>query len=356
MAKNEVAKGSDESVGLSLSWSWSGITGRIRSRFVSSADHLGAIRVDQSGLEAEREIALHRANTEAYLELMAAATQAVTSELKSEPEKARHALAIMLREGRKLNNVEECLGLALEDLRNRPDLSEALNEEGPDQLNADFVDRWGRYAEGANTEEARERWGRILAGEIRTPGTFTMKTLRVMDELSTEVAEIFQRLCEARIGTHGAPLAIANLTRQEVDTLEEADLVQPSVLGRYLKLRRFQRADGREVYMHNSSVVGWAVDVDEVDSLKSKLGLNNDGLPFYTEDTLALPVLGFTAVGRAIASIISTNQDDNVLKLANLIGQRLSFSTLVLYRRLGDNWELDHSWPSPNSDSSGARV
>lgn len=347
MAKRELVKKDGDGVGLNVSWSLKGISARIKSRFVSSADQLGATHMDERGLEAERRVAVHRANTDARLEIIAAATQAITGELKNDPEKASRALAVLLREEHKLENVEACLGLALEDLTNRPGLSEASDDTGPDDLNPDFVDRWGSYAEGANTEEARERWGRILAGEIRTPGTFSMKTLRVMDELGSDLAAIFHRLCELRVGAHGAPVALADLSPRELETLEEADLVQPSVLGRYTELTRAVRGDGKEIYMYGSSDAAWAVDVEEVEALKTKFKRNEGGMPYLVDGGLVLPVIGFTAAGRAIATIVSAQQGDNVLRLADLLARRLSLTTLVIYRPVGRGWNVDQSWVNP---------
>ena len=41
----------------------------------------------------------------------------------------------------------------------------------------------------------RTWWARLVAGEIQQPGTFSLRTMAVMDTLSTKEARLFTRLC-----------------------------------------------------------------------------------------------------------------------------------------------------------------
>ena len=64
--------------------------------------------------------------------------------------------------------------------------------------------RWSEGASriGIDDEERRAWWARLLAGEIQQPGTFSLRTLAVMDTLSTKEAQLFTRLCDY-VWTHG---------------------------------------------------------------------------------------------------------------------------------------------------------
>jgi hypothetical protein len=56
------------------------------------------------------------------------------------------------------------------------------------------MNRFERFAEDASTDELRQRWGRVLSAEIRKPGTFSPKVLRIVDEIDQSTAAIFERV------------------------------------------------------------------------------------------------------------------------------------------------------------------
>lgn len=86
--------------------------------------------------------------------------------------------------------------LALEDSRalNNPETAREVNEEDLDWLNY-----FGSYAEKARSEDLRVLWGRILAGEIRQRGSFSLMTLRVMAEIDPETAKMFEEETKHRV-------------------------------------------------------------------------------------------------------------------------------------------------------------
>ena len=72
-------------------------------------------------------------------------------------------------------------------------------EFGPDdlkELDSSWEHHWitGAGKVAADEEERRGWWARILAGEIRQPGSFSLRTLAAMDVLSTAEARLFSKL------------------------------------------------------------------------------------------------------------------------------------------------------------------
>lgn len=100
------------------------------------------------------------------------------------------------KDARRQLNKEGVIVTVLEYLQNEP-LSAAESNSGPEALSNEFIDRFERYAEDASTDDLRERWGRVLAGEIRKPGTFNRKVLRAVDELDSKTAMLFESLAHA---------------------------------------------------------------------------------------------------------------------------------------------------------------
>ena len=66
-----------------------------------------------------------------------------------------------------------------------------------DKLNSTWQSHWSEGASrvGIDDEERRSWWARLLAGEIQQPGTFSLRTMAVMDTLSTAEARLFTKVC-----------------------------------------------------------------------------------------------------------------------------------------------------------------
>ena len=67
------------------------------------------------------------------------------------------------------------------------------------EVDSDWLNYFGGYAEKARSEKVRDLWARVLAGEVRHPGSFSLTTLRVLAELDQQMALWFQEETEFRI-------------------------------------------------------------------------------------------------------------------------------------------------------------
>ena len=70
-------------------------------------------------------------------------------------------------------------------------IEELASHEIPkdNNLDEDFIKRFYRYASDINREEAQRVWARLLAGEICFPGSFSLKTLDLLRNITKEDAE-----------------------------------------------------------------------------------------------------------------------------------------------------------------------
>lgn len=78
--------------------------------------------------------------------------------------------------------------------------TEQEKESDTDELNSDWINRFRNHAEQASTEELRNVWARILAGEARRPGRFSAATLRFIGELDQLQAERCERISRLVLG------------------------------------------------------------------------------------------------------------------------------------------------------------
>ncbi|BAY23146.1 hypothetical protein NIES2100_29100 [Calothrix sp. NIES-2100] len=93
------------------------------------------------------------------------------------------------QELRKQQNIESICANAAEELANKSEIPE--NKPEPEWINH-FFD----IAEKISTEDLQYWWGKILAGEITEPGSFSLRTLETVKNLSRQEAENFVKLVQ----------------------------------------------------------------------------------------------------------------------------------------------------------------
>lgn len=68
-------------------------------------------------------------------------------------------------------------------------------QEPPDRrVDEDWLFRWRESASKVSAAELQALWGRVLAGEIKSPGTFSLRTLEFLKNLSREDARRITKL------------------------------------------------------------------------------------------------------------------------------------------------------------------
>jgi len=77
-------------------------------------------------------------------------------------------------------------------------LLEERDSVGDDEgtVSDEFLLSFDRMSEDASSEKMQEIWGRLLAGEIKTPGKFRRSTMRVLSDLDQVVANRFAEICD----------------------------------------------------------------------------------------------------------------------------------------------------------------
>ncbi|MDR6767484.1 hypothetical protein J2W88_002765 [Acidovorax delafieldii] len=75
------------------------------------------------------------------------------------------------------------------------------------QISVDWLNAFEREAAEITSEEMQLRFGKILAGEIKSPGSFSVRSIRLMSEIESDVAADFAHACSMAVAlvieTHG---------------------------------------------------------------------------------------------------------------------------------------------------------
>jgi hypothetical protein len=107
-------------------------------------------------------------------------------------------------------------------------------EGAPCRADPAKLDRILEGASKAYDEEAQRLWGRLLANEIVNPGRFSLRTLDVLRNLSSEEAQLFAKVCRFAINDPGILIRDGDLFEKAsgmsldaVMRLVEAGLISP---------------------------------------------------------------------------------------------------------------------------------
>lgn len=68
-----------------------------------------------------------------------------------------------------------------------------------DELDEDWLNAFETEASEKSSEQMQMLFGKILAGEIRRPKSFSIKTLRLISQLDAAAAQTFKRLCSLAV-------------------------------------------------------------------------------------------------------------------------------------------------------------
>lgn len=102
------------------------------------------------------------------------------------------------REIRKQNNIDNISEIAAQEISQE----EIVSEQPVDQ---DWATRFFDIAENISDEEMQMLWGKILAGEVKNPNSYSLRTLELLKNLSRKEAETFSRIANFVISSHNSP-------------------------------------------------------------------------------------------------------------------------------------------------------
>ncbi len=110
---------------------------------------------------------------------------------------------LAFQELRKQENIETVAGKALNILDGKP----SIEREDADP---DWLLRFFNSVEDISNEDMQEIWAMLLAGEIQNPGTYSLRTLEALHNLSPQEAQIFQEISKHCLCSAGGSSVLIN--------------------------------------------------------------------------------------------------------------------------------------------------
>jgi hypothetical protein len=122
------------------------------------------------------------------------------SEARREPFLDAAALAALCSDIQVAEEVRKQINVTRALLHAEEELEDDAQTPPIDSVNEDWLYRWRDSASQVSTEELQNLWGRVLAGEVKAPGRYSLRTLEFLRNLGKDEAEAIDRLSQFRLG------------------------------------------------------------------------------------------------------------------------------------------------------------
>lgn len=137
--------------------------------------------------KADAEAMLIHAEAEKKKNEILAATERQTSNPVSHEELNAIVSRIVGKEIRRQENIDAIFQFALDDLNKAKTIPSA-------KADSDWLTRFFNIVQNISDDELRRAWGKILSQEIQTPGSYSLRTLTTISNLSKKEAELFTKI------------------------------------------------------------------------------------------------------------------------------------------------------------------
>ncbi len=196
----------------------------------------------------------------------------------------------------------------LESIREEINISKAIihaeeelvgdPQSAPDRpIDEDWLYKWKENASKVSTEELQQLWGKILAGEVKSPGKYSLRTMDFLKNISQEEARLIEQLAQFNIS--------GCIARDEKDILNNNGIT----FGKLLFLQELGVIIGVEA-------IGMSMTYKSnvAESFQKVLVSNKKALLILHEDNskkLSLNSYGLSSLGKQIVSLgnFESNQE-----------------------------------------------
>jgi hypothetical protein len=167
------------------------------ARLCTTAVEYPVVRIEAAIAERRAESTERLAESRARVKLIETSARQLAKQMQTTPEYARAAAAKFAQKIiRERVNIDEIVHLAADELKSEP-----VNAAEPEaaQISEDWLNAFESEAAQMSSEQMQRLFGKILAGEIRRPRSYSIKTLKLMAQVDNRAAALFSLLCSLSI-------------------------------------------------------------------------------------------------------------------------------------------------------------
>lgn len=223
----------------------------------------------------------------------------------------RAQLRNISQEIKKQDNIEKVVDKASEFL-------EAETEVSEEPVDTDWITRFFNCAGEVSNEKMQTIWAHILAGEVKKPGSFSLRTLETVRNISRKEAEIFQKV-----------LRLVAYDNRKTNYFISSDLEL---------LKKYEISYDDIILMQDCRLINYSEHLSNDLSIKSTNGLicnNKQGLLFSCgygkEFTLSVNSFNLTTAGVELFNMLNIEPDDGYLSdLGEILFKKYEYDNLVI--------------------------
>ena len=149
-----------------------------------------------SGIAAEK-----RAETQARVKIINTGADQIANQMKVDPEYAQVAVK---KYGQKIVREQINLDIISENakqelLQSNTDANDNSDTSTNEEISEDWLNIFEKEAANKSSAEMRMLFGKILAGEISKPKSYSIRTIKIISQLDNRAATLFQTFCSLAI-------------------------------------------------------------------------------------------------------------------------------------------------------------
>ena len=146
-----------------------------------------------------------RAETAARIKFTNVSAAQIAEQMQTDPEYARVAVhkfgQRVLRDQVNLDMISQRTAI---DLQGGSDsIDQPASQQADNVINDDWLNAFETEAKQKSTEDMQLLFSKILAGEIRRPGSYSTRTVKILGSIDQNVANHFVKFCSMSVATFG---------------------------------------------------------------------------------------------------------------------------------------------------------
>ncbi len=171
----------------------------IRRNMFKVADRLCSALIKVPVEALERRTAEKRAESEARIKIGQEVTDQIIQQIKVDPEFPQRAGTSFAKKIlREQFNCEKILSIAANQLKKvkyNSSTDQNIESEVEKLIDDDWFNAFEKEANQKSDKDMQHRFGRVLAGEVANPGSYSIRAVKTLGELDLKAARLFETLC-----------------------------------------------------------------------------------------------------------------------------------------------------------------
>lgn len=185
------------------------ISDPIKKNFLKALDRILCAVIDIPVQRLEEGPAERRAILEERIKFIRAVNAQNIQHIEADPEFAQRASRTFThRILRERLNLEKVFSFVI-DIFKKKKYDETANQQADNEagktINPDWFNVFEKEASQKSDEDMQRRFAEVLAGEIVSPGSHSIKAVKVLGNMDQNIAELFQRVCSMSVVAEDLP-------------------------------------------------------------------------------------------------------------------------------------------------------